>query len=49
MKYEPYFMKQATFDIIETANDAIFIINLDGLIVDCNSAAENLYGYNDRY
>ncbi len=42
-------MKQATFDIIETANDAIFIINLDGLIVDCNSAAENLYGYNDRY
>jgi PAS domain S-box-containing protein len=31
--------------LLEASNDAIFIETLDGQIFDCNSAAEDLYGY----
>lgn len=39
-------MKLATINIFETSSDAIFVISLDGIVLDCNKGVERLYGYN---
>jgi PAS domain S-box-containing protein len=42
-------MKPTTYDIFKSANDAICIIDLGGVIIDCNESAEKLYGYNNYH
>lgn len=41
-------MKLATINIFETSSDAIFVISLDGIVLDCNKGVERIYGYNSQ-